>query len=155
MKKILVLMLVMAAVLSPQAANSLGVQFERLNESYAANEIVVFEIKNDNRWPVDVYVNAEATSGDGEWTTWPFDIEDGQSETLERAHPIAKNGRIQMSFDVRKAVLPPLPTGAQVDVASRVKFRLRADVLKKGETDRRRGSVIYSKEFTIERPYDR
>ena len=144
-----------SAFFSVVAATPSCVMFERISDSYAANEAVVFDIKNDSRWPVDVYVNAEATSGDGGWTTWPFDIEDGQSETLERAHPIAKNGRIQMSFDVRKAVLPPLPTGAQVDVASRVKFRLRADVLKKGETDRRRGSVIYSKEFTIERPYDR
>ena len=144
----LVLFFGLWALLPACAANSSGVRLEdgSLKNEYARSENVTIGVVNDGKVAVDFYANAELLS-DGEWVTWPYEIEHGTPEGLSIIHHIVPGEAIPVRLGFRDIVPPPIPDGVtpQCDRITQFRFRVVVEGGVKQE--------LYSKAFKIVDPY--
>jgi len=143
-----VLFFVFIALFPAWAANASGVRIEdgALKNEYARSENVKIGVVNDGKVAVDFYANAELLS-DGEWVTWPYEIEHGTTEGLSIIHHIVPGETIQIRLGFREIAPPPIPDGVtpQCDRITHFRFRVVVEGVAKQE--------LYSKAFQVVDPY--
>ena len=129
-------------------ANASGVHLlnESLKDSYDRDESVTLEVANDGKGPVALYSNAEILD-DGEWITWPYEIEHGTPEGVSVVHRVKVRGTVKIALNFVEISPPPLPEGVtpQCDRAPYFRFRVVVDGKVKKE--------LFSNQFKVVDPY--
>lgn len=130
------------------AANASGVRLlnESLKDSYDRDESVTLEVVNDGKAPVAFYSNAEILD-DGEWITWPYEIEHDTPEGVSVVHRVKVRGKVKIALNFVAISPPPLPEGVTPRCGRAPYFRFRVVV------DGKVKQELFSNQFKVVDPY--
>lgn len=119
---------------------------ESLKGSYGRDEVVTLEVVNDGKGPVDFYSNAEILD-DGEWVTWPYEIEHGTPEGVSVVYRVKARAKVKIVLNFVAISPAPLPEGVtpRCDRAPYFRFRVVVDGKVKQE--------LFSNQFKVVDPY--
>lgn len=138
----------MCMLLPACAANASEVHLlnESLKGSYGRDEAVTLEVVNDGKSPVNFYTNAEILDN-GEWISWPYEIEHGTPEGVSVVHRAKARGKVKIALNFLAISPPPLPEGVtpRCDRAPYFRFRVVVDGKVKQE--------LFSTRFKVVDPY--
>lgn len=151
MKTILGLLLAMVSCVSCAATVEKTVDISSLVSIYDRKQPVRLTLQNKSQAMVRTYVNLEVQDEGRQWTTWPFRAEDGRLGATSKIYALNPSEATTITFDVRLAELPPIPSGQSKKLAEQLKFRFRIVVLH-ATSDNREGE-FFSQSFTIKHPY--
>lgn len=151
MKFLFGLLLAMVSCVSCAATAEQIVDISGLVSIYDREHPVQLTLKNTSQAMVRTYVNLEVQDENGQWITWPFRAEDGRPGAISKIYPLNPSEATTITFDVRLAELPPIPSGQSKKLAEQLKFRFRIVVLH-ATSDNREGE-FFSLPFTIKHPY--
>lgn len=121
---------------------------ESLRSKYSRTETVSLSIENRGKRTLKIYSNAEILDS-GEWSAWPYGIEDGRSEAVSTMHRLKPAKSMVLNLAFTKVEPPPIPAGEHPACEREPLFRLRVvTVDRKGER-----SESFSTPFKIVDPY--
>jgi len=123
-----------------------------LREAYERNEPVELVVKNPGATDIRVYSNLQVVDGTGQWTTWPYRIEDARIGVVANLYLLAPGGAVTIRFDATRIMAPKRPVDETPKrMPSRLKFRFRVVALA-GTSDQVLGET-FTEPFYIKHPY--
>jgi hypothetical protein len=129
-------------------ASNIRLDSESLVGEYGRDRAVKLSVRNQGKYPVKVYSNAEIFEN-GEWQTWPYGIESGIPEGISTIHDVDPDGVETLVLDFSKVVPPPIPPGERPICKRELDFRFRVVVIEGGDAS----SELHSKPFRVIDPY--
>lgn len=130
------------------AASISGIRLDdgSMKSEYARSERVTIGIVNDGKSAIDFYANAEILD-EGEWVTWPYEIEHGTPEGLSILHHVLPGKTTWIKLNFSEISPPPVPDGVRPSCNRIPYFRFRVVVA--GPTK----EELYSEPFKVVDPY--
>jgi len=134
------------------AAGAPPISLSPLHAVYERTELVDLVVTNTGATDIRVYSNLVAVDVNGQWTTWPYRIEDGYAGA-PNVYPLHPGESKTITFDPNRIPqLPPRPVDeAPRHVPSRLKFQFRVVALA-GTSDDVLGEM-QTEPFYIKHPY--